>query len=229
MKVRITLLWLVAAAANVAIVVGSGPPPVPPGPSPALVEHARRRAEAERPAVAGALLQLALIGAGVAAAGSAAGRLGERPGRVAAAVIGAVLGFGAAFIVVLQLVLLVAVAIPDFAIQVLDEHVIVGWLERSFLLAWVAGIGGAPLGAALLHGGRPVDLRALGGAQLAASAASVASIAIAGWARELVLPPRPDILYPALVVIAASAAGWLRARARAGAVVAPAGAPGAAS
>jgi hypothetical protein len=75
-------------------------------------------------------------------------------------------------------------------------------------------VGGAPLGAALLHGGRPLDLRALAVAQLAAGAAAVLSVAVAAWARQLVLPPRPDILFPALVVIAASTAGWLHARGR---------------
>jgi hypothetical protein len=48
--------------------------------------------------------------------------------------------------------------------------------------------------------------------------ASVASVAVATWARQLVLPPRPDILFPALVVVAASVASFLRGRAGAAAV-----------
>jgi hypothetical protein len=42
--------------------------------------------------------------------------------------------------------------------------------------------------------------------------ASVASVGVASWSRQLVLPPRPDILFPALVVIAASTAAYLRGR-----------------
>jgi hypothetical protein len=211
--IRITLLWAAAAAANLAVVALAPAPAGAAGPSPALAEHARRRAEAERPALAGALLQLALIGAGAAAARSAARRLDEPPARTAAAAIGAAIGFAVAFFVALQLVMLVSVGIPDFAFGMMEEGAIVIWLDRAFLVAWLVALGGAPLGAAMLHGGRPLDLRALARAQLAVGAASVASVAIATWARQLVLPPGPDILFPALVVISASAASYLRGRA----------------
>ena len=218
MKLRITLLWVAAAAANLAIVVLAPPPPPPAGPSPALAEYAQRRADEERPAVLGALAQLALLAAAVASAALAVRRLDRldaAPGQAIPATIGAALGFGVAFFVALQLVLLIFVGIPDFAIEMLDEGVIVGRLERAFLIAWLVAVGGAPLGAALLHGGRPLDLRSLARAQLVAGVASVASVAVASWARQLVLPPRPDILFPGLVTIAASVAGWLRARTRA--------------
>jgi hypothetical protein len=222
-RLRITLLWAAAAAANLAI-VALAPPPAPTwaaGPSPALAEYAQRLAEAERPALAGALLQLGLVAAGVASAAGAVRRLRESPSRTAAAAVGAALGFGAAFFVALQLVMLLAVGIPDFALGVLEEGVIVSRLERSFLIAWLVAVGGAPLGAALFHGGRPLDLRALSRAQAVVGVASVASVAIAAWARQLVLPPRPDILFPALVVVAASVAAYLRGRANAAAAAPP--------
>jgi hypothetical protein len=156
------------------------------------------------------LAQVALLGA---AAGSAA-VAGRRQPRAAAADVGAAIGFGAAFFVALQLVMLVAVAIPDFAVAMMDEGEIVSWLDRSFVVAWLVAVGGAPLGAALLHGGRPLDLGGLARAQLVAGLAGAASVAVAVWARQLRLPPGPDILFPALVVVAAAVAGWLRARDR---------------
>lgn len=232
MRLRITLLWAAAAALHLGIVLAAPRTPPAPGPSPALAEHLRRRADEERPETAAAALQLALL-AGLCAVAARAGRRERaRPGSVASVMIGSALGFGVAFFVGLQVLMFVAVGFPDFAFGTMDEALIAQWLSIAFVAGWLLAIGGAPLGAALLHGGRPLDLRALIGAQALAGGAGAASLGVATWSGQLALPPRPALLFPVAVLFAASVAGYLRVlagRAEAGATAGPppaAAAPG---